>query len=205
MGLTAGALAAIGTIASAAGTGISIANARATQQRMNDIVNRQTQAAQEFQRQATPEFEKSLGASGAEASRRALDVGQGAALAGYQGLHSLPPTSAPSPLLSDALVNARTTARIGQSDQAQAALQGYGNLASQQFLANQRANQNLGVISGMAGSRSAITPYLLQGAQNQGQNLAAVGSLLGTAGSLAGVYGGLYPYLQTPKPPSPEL
>ncbi len=116
----------------------------------------------------------------------------------------MPVSSAPSPITSNALVDARTQARIGQSNQAQATLQGYGNLTLQQILANQRAQQNLGVISGLASSRSEITPYLLQGAQQKGQNLAAVGSLLGTAGSLAGVYGGLYPYLNAPKPqPSP--
>jgi len=198
-----GTIATLGGLAlSAAGTGVSIANARATQQRMNDIVRQQVASAEGFQRQATPEFTKSLGESGAEASRRALATGEQSALQGYREVSGFP-TTAPSPFLEDALVNARTQARVGQSQEAQAALQGYQNMAVQQFLANQRANQNLGIISGLAGSRAAITPFLLQGAQNQGQNLAAVGSLLGTAGSLAGVYGQLYPYLNPP-PAQPQ-
>jgi hypothetical protein len=189
-----------GLALSAAGTGVSIANARATQERMNDIVRRQVAAAEEFQRQATPEFQRSLGESGAEAARRSLTAGEQTALRGYKEVGGFP-TTAPSPFLEDALVSARTQARIGQSERANAALQGYQNVAVQQYLANLRAQQNLGVISGLAGSKAAITPYLLQSAQNEGQNLAAVGSLLGTAGSLAGVYGGLYPYLNAPKPP----
>ncbi len=180
-----------------------MANARATQRRMNEITRQQIESGEAFQRQATPEFMKSLGSSGSEAAMRALATGQQEALGGYQNVQGSPPTTAPSPILSDALVNARTQARIGQSNQAQASLQGYNNLALQQTLANQRAQQNLGVISGLASSRSEITPYLLQGAQQQGQNLAAVGSLLGTAGSLAGVYGSLYPYLNPPKTPPP--
>ncbi len=194
------ALAGIGLALSAAGTATSMANARATQRRMNDVVRQQIASGEEFQQRATPEFQKSLGASGSEAAMRALVTGQGEALQGYRDIQANSPTAAPSPILSDALVNARTQARIGQSNQANAALQGYGNLTLQQVLANQRAQQNLGVISGLAGSRSEITPYLLQGAQQQGQNLAAVGSLLGTAGSLAGVYGSLYPYLNQPPP-----
>jgi len=197
----------VGTIAglalTAAGTGLSIANARATQERMNEIVRQQIGAAQAFQSQATPEFQKSLGASGSDAARRQLAIGEQQALGGYRETQGLPPTTAASPILSDALTNVRTQARIEQANQANASLQGYGNLALQQWLANQRAQQNLGVISGLANSQSAITPYLLSGAQQQGQNLAAVGSLLGTAGSLAGVYGSLYPYLNTPQPQPP--
>ncbi len=193
-----------GLALTAAGAGVGIANARATAARMNEITRQQIQSGEAFQRQATPEFQKSLGSSGADAANRALASGSQQALAGYQNLQSMPVSSAPSPITSNALVDARTQARIGQSNQAQATLQGYGNLTLQQILANQRAQQNLGVISGLASSRSEITPYLLQGAQQKGQNLAAVGSLLGTAGSLAGVYGGLYPYLNAPKPqPSP--
>ena len=193
-----------GLALSAAGAGVGIANARATQERMNEVVKQQLQSAEGFQQQATPEFQKSLGATGAEASKRAIVAGSQEALQGYKDVASLPETTAASPILSDALVNARTQARVGQSQQANAALQGYQNLTLQQFLANQRAQQNLGVIGGLAGSRAAITPYQLQGEQNRGQQLASVGSLLGTAGTLAGVYGQLYPYLNPPpaQPPA---
>lgn len=194
-------IAALGALASLAGTGVSIAAARQARDRMNDVVRQQLQAAQGFQEQATPEFGRSLGSSGAVSARRDLVGGEQTALQGYRDIQGLPPTTAPSPFLGDSLVNVRTRARIDQANEAQAALQGYQNLALQQALANQRAQQNLGVISGLAGSRAEITPYLLQGAQQQGQNLAAVGSLLGTAGSLAGVYGQLYPYLKNPNSP----
>lgn len=186
-----------GLALTAAGTATSIAAAKNTQRRMNDIVRDQIAAAEGFQQQATPEFQRSLGASGAEATKRALSVGEQEALRGYQDIAGIP-TTAPSPILSNAIIDAQTQARIGQSQQSQAILQGYNNATLQQILANQRAQQNLGVISGLAGSRSAITPFLLQGEQQRGQNMASVGSLLGTAGSLAGVYGQLYPYLQQP-------
>ncbi len=191
-----------GLALAAAGTGVSMANARATQRRMNEVVRSQIAAAEEYQKPASTEFQRSLGETGAEASKRALAQGQEEALGGYQDVQSMFPSTAPSPILSNEIVNTRNAARIGQANQANAALQGYGNLTLQQILANQRAQQNLGVISGLAGSQSAITPYLLQGAQNQGQDLAAVGSLLGTAGSLAGVYGSLAPYLNPPKNPN---
>ncbi len=190
----------IGAAISAAGTGVSIANAKATQRRMNDVVHNQIAATEGFQRQATPEFLKSLGSTGSEAANQQLSLGEQVALHGYQNVAALP-VAAPVPALQDAIVNARTQARVAQSQQSQAALQGYNNLSLQQVLSNQRAQQNLGVISGLANSRSEITPFLLQGAQQQGQDLAAVGSLLGTAGSLAGVYGSLYPYLQQPGQP----
>lgn len=189
-----------GLALTAAGTGLSIANARATQQRMNDVVKRQIADAEGFQRKATPEWEKTLGASGSRAAEEALAEGEKEALSGYRAVQSSPPTSAESPILGDSLTNVRTAARISQSNKAQAAQQGYGNMALQAWLAQNQGQQNLGVISNLAGSRAAITPYQLQGAQQQGQNLATVGSLLGTAGSLAGVYGGIAPYLQQQPP-----
>lgn len=193
----------IGLALTAAGAGLSIYSAKQTQRRMNDIVRDQLAASEEFQRQATPEYEKSLGASGSRAATEAIAAGEREAASGYRDVQSLPTTVAASPLLSDVLTNVRTQAQIQRANKADAALQGYGNMALQSWLAQQRAQQNLGVISGLAGSRAATTPYLLQGAQQEGQNLAAIGSLLGTAGSLAGVYGALSPYLNQPQSKAP--
>lgn len=190
-----------GLALSAAGTGVGIANAQATRDRMNDVLRRQLAAQDVFQGQAAPEFQKSLGASGAEAARRAIGEGTTESSRLYSYLQNLPQGSAaaPSPIAENQLVDVRNQARIGQSNLAQAALQGFGNFDIQRLLAQQRGSQNLGAISVLSGSRAGITPSLLQGAQNQGQDLAAIGSLLGTAGSLAGVYGSLSPYLQATK------
>lgn len=196
-------IAALGVLASAAGTGVSIAAARDAQRRMNNVVRNQLAAAEEFQKQATPEFERTLGASGARAASQSLVEGERSALSSYQDLQAQPPTTAASPILGNSLVNVRNQAKIDQANRAQAAVQGYGNMALQSWLAQQRGQQNLGVISNLAGSRAAITPSLLQSAQAQGQDMAAIGSLLGTAGSLAGVYGSLAPYLNQPKPQPP--
>lgn len=186
----------------AAGTGLSMAAAKRTQREMNEVVKQQLAASEDFQRQATPEYQKSLGASGSRAATQALAEGEREALSGYQAVQSLPPTTSPSPLLSDSLTDVRTRANIGQANQAQAALQGYGNMALQSWLAQQGAQQNLGVISNLASSQARITPFLLANAQQKGQDMAAIGSLLGTAGSLAGVYGQLSPYLN-PSPGNP--
>ena len=162
---------------------------------MNQVLRRQLGATEEFQRQATPEFQKSLGETGPIAGLRNIQQGASESSGLAAQLARLPYSSAASPIPTDPLVQARTAADIGRSTAANAALQGFSNFSLQQWLADQRARQNLGVLSGLAGSRSEITPYLLSGAQNKGQDLAAVGSLLGTAGSLAGTYGQLYPYL----------
>lgn len=185
----------------AAGTGLGMAAAKRTQREMNEVVKQQLAASEDFQRQATPEYQKSLGASGSRAATQALAEGEREALTGYRAVQSLPPTTSPSPLLSDSLTDVRTRASVGQANQAQAALQGYGNMALQSWLAQQTGQQNLSVISNLASSRAAITPFLLQNAQQKGADMAAIGSLLGTAGSLAGVYGQLAPYLNTPQGP----
>jgi len=191
-----GVASVIGAALAAAGTGVSIANARATSERMNEVVRQQLAKQDVFQRQATPIFEKSLGESSPSAARGQLAQGSEDASSIYRQLAQLPASTASSPIQEDKLINARTQAQIGQQQGAQATFFFYGNFNLQQWLKDQEARRNLGVISGLSSSQAATTPYLLQGAQNQGQNLAAVGSLLGTAGSLAGVYGTLYPYLQ---------
>ncbi len=185
-----------GLALSAAGTGVSLANAAAVRARMEDVVRRQIAAAEEYQKQATPKYEAYLKESGPNVARQNIAAGEQEALARYRYLQNLPTIAAESPIEANRLVSAATQGRIGQANAAQAALQGFGNFNLQQWLAAQRAGQNLGVISNLAGARSAITPYLLSGAEQSGQSLAAVGSLLGTAGQLAGVYGSLSPYLQ---------
>jgi len=98
-------------------------------------------------------------------------------------------------------VDARTKAQIAQRNAAQAALQGYGTFNLAQWVQQQRARGNLGVINNLSQGSAALTGPLLANAQASGQDLAAVGSLLGTAGSLAGVYSQLYPYITQPQQP----
>ena len=192
----AAAASIIGAATAAAGTGVSIDAAREARDRMEQQLRGQLAKQTDFQRQATPLFQASLAESTPTAAREQIGRGESEAAQLYRQLQAVPGSSAASPLAENALVNARTQQQIGQQNRAQAALQGYRNFSLQQWLKDQQARENLGIVSNLSQSSAALTPYLLQGAQNSTQNLAAVGSLLGTAGSLAGVYGSLYPYLQ---------
>ena len=84
---------------------------------------------------------------------------------------------------------ARQNATNAAGQQANANLQGYSNYGFQQGLKDLSANSQLGLIGNQARSAESVLPYELQSAANADSGLASLGSLLGTAGSLAGLYG----------------
>lgn len=191
------ALTVIGLAASAAGTGVSIAGARAQREDMNKALRAGLARQEEIQRKATPVVEQNIEASGSQQAGKDIQSGTSQAAELYRRLHDLP-TSGESPVLLDRIVQARNEADIGRAQQAEAELQGFGNLTQQQWLRNLATLNQLGVLQNFSRGSVGVVPYQIQAAMQPGQNLQAVGSLLGTGGTLAGMYGQLYPTLQQP-------
>lgn len=182
------ALPLIGLAISAAGTGLGVAASAKAKDRMDKQLASALQRQDSFAAQGSQVFKSSLGASGADEGKKQVQEGQTAAQQLYERVQALPQgPGLPAP--QDATVDARTQQQISLANLAAAGLQGYPNMSLQQWMNNQNTQNQLGVISNLSNNAASILPYQLQGAQASTADMAALGSLLGTGGSLLGMYG----------------
>lgn len=188
-----------GLALAAAGTATSMTAAKQAQSRMEGTIQSQLAAQRGFQQQATPLFQRSLEESSPANVGRQISAGEQSAADLYTKLRSLP--MGQSALPQDTQSQLRTEQTIKQQQGAQAGLQGYQASNLSQWLKDLETQNRLGVISNLSQSSAQTTPYMLSAAQNSTANLAGLGSLLGTGGSLLGMYGALGQYLKPqPKP-----
>jgi len=179
----------VGVAASAAGTGLSMAGAAESRDRMNRTIEQQLAAQQQFQRQASPVFQQSLQESTPQRVQSQIDLGSQSASEMYNRLRSLP--TGTSSLPTDDRTQSQTQQKIQQQQGAQAGLQGYQASSLAQWLKDLETRNQLGIISNLSQGQANITGPLLNYAQQAGAGLAGVGSLLGTGGSLLGMWGAL--------------
>lgn len=182
-----GTLAALALTGAGAGLGVdaSIGERNA----MNNAVNQQLAAQQGFQKQATPVFQQSLGASTPQAMQGQQQAGQQQAAAATRNA-ALQPLASPSLPFSNPATNISyqgQQAKNAQQQGASAALRGYSNIGLQQALKDLSANSQLGLIGNQARSSASVFPYLLQGASQSRSGEASLGSLLGSLGTLTGL------------------
>lgn len=180
----------IGLALAAAGTGASMAASAQARDDMNRSMRASLRQQEQFKKQATPVFEDSLQQGGADASRRQMGAGRDQALDLYRELNALPLSSVTSPLPVD---EGRLQGAVQQQQDAASNVQGLNWWALQQWLKNQQANNQLGVISNLAGSSASMAEPLAKLAGQRSANLAGIGSLLSTAGNLASIYGAIQP------------
>jgi len=174
-----------GLATGAVGTGLSMSAASQARKDMERAVQAQLQKQEQFQKMATPVFEESLDASTAEKASRDMNAGRRGAESLYGKLADLPVASMSTPLPSDSA----TRAQIGQQQNTDAQLQGFSDYAFRQWLNNQQANNQLGVISQLSGASARNAPLLAQLAGQRSAGMAGLGSLLSTGGTLASIYG----------------
>lgn len=186
------ALPLIGLAISAAGTGVGVAANATAQKRMNDQLKVALSRQDSYSARGQEVFKKSLGESSANTAQKNIAEGEQAASQLYNRVQGLP-VGAGLPTPGNQTVDARTQTRIGAANQAQAALQGYPNMSLLQWLNNAESNRLLGVNNNLSQNSASILPYQLQGAQASTADMAALGSLLGTGGSLLGMYGATRP------------
>jgi hypothetical protein len=176
----------IGLALAAAGAGTSIAASKQSRDAMNEQVNSSLLQQQQFQQQATPIFQQSLAQSGPKVAGQQVAQGAQDARSLYDAVSKVPNAGSTSPLPVD---TQRLSGQVNQARDAGAQQQGYSNFALQQWLKNQEANRNLGVIGNLSTSANANTGILTQLAGQKSAGMAGIGSLLGTAGNLASIYG----------------
>src|SRR5882724_935132 len=164
-----------------AGTAASAKAASDTGAAENSAANAELQRQAQFQQQGKQLFNQSLGQSTPQVAKQQLQQGTNQALQQYQNIQSIPLTNQPT--------TAEQTTRNQLFNQSAAPLQGYNNFSMQQAIQNLLAQQNLGVVSGNAQASAGVLPLELQQAAQSQQGLAGLGSLLSSAGGLAGIYG----------------
>ncbi len=174
----------IGLALAAAGTGVSVAAANKSRRAMNDQVSAGIRRQEAYQKQATPIFNSSLEESGVDRFGKTAREAEGQALGDYEQSSLVPDGTNPLPVDNDRLklqvARSRTVAARGEGYQ-----EGFNKIG----LGNADARNQLAVISRLAAGSAANTGILTQLAGSSGADMAGIGSLLSTAGSLASLYG----------------
>lgn len=182
-----------GLAASLAGTGAGIASSQLEKGAMEDKAKQEFARQQEYQNQAKQVFARSLSESKAPVAQQQIKIGQDKQASLYKSLQAVPLGGSVAALPQDSQSVGRDQATMALSNASRAANTGYNELPLQQWLSNQNANQKLGAIGSIAGQSAGVLPYELQSAQNSWSGLAGAGSLLGSLGSLASIYGAMQP------------
>ena len=177
----------IGAILSVIGTGTSIASAAKARSDTNNAIQAQINAQKGFQDQATPIVNKSIEDSSPQAALGQIQQGSAQAKDLYGQLGQTPVSQGLVPLSA---VNTQAVRQsMGQQADAASYGQGLHNYALQQWLSNMNVGNKLGSINTLSEGSAQAAPYLAQLAQQKSAGLSAIGSLLSTAGGVAGMYG----------------
>ena len=188
------AAAIIPLLATAIGTGVSIYGDEQANSRMNSDVSNELAQQQAFSAKEKDVVDSNLAKSTEPAAQSQINTGAENQLAQYHALQALPLESAPSPTSPNAVTNAEGKAQTENLNQAAAKLAGYGSWENAQSIGNQNAANTLGVLNTESGN--AAMPLQYQLGQDQQNNLIPIGSLISSAGGLAGTYGATSPILK---------
>lgn len=176
----------IGLALAAAGAATSMSAASSAKSNMNKEALAQLKLQEDFKKQAKPVYEESLRLGSPDVARQVAAEGASAAEGRYKAVAGTPGGTSPLPVDEQ-----RVQGIVGPQRQAYAQQQGYSDVALQQWLKNQQASSQLGVISNLASSASGNSGILTQLAGQKSAGQAGLGSLLSTAGNLAAIYGGV--------------
>ena len=189
-----------GLAVSAAGAGVGMSAAAQSRAASEASIRNALAATKAYQAQATPLALGNIANTGFTQSQKDIAAGKSQALQDYSNIANIPGERSPLPVDTN-----RLAATIAGQREAGATSQGYANMSLLNWLRNQYVNRNLGVIGNLASNvaSSAGTMATLAGQRSAG--LAGIGSLMSTAGNLAGIYGGLNMNRKLTAPPMTPL
>lgn len=157
---------------------------RAEEHTAQDELNQQ----QAFAKKGKGVFDTSVSESGSNVADKQVAQGAGSQLAKYAAMQQSP-TGVVSSTPDAPVTQGQTQAVIGQANNAQAQEAGYSNYGLQQYVKNQDANRQLGIIGTEASNEAATMRAKMAQASGAGGPLNLAGSGLGMLGNLAGLYG----------------
>jgi hypothetical protein len=176
-----------GLAAAAAGTGLSIAGAKQSQENMNKAVQAELARQQGYQQTGQKLFTQSLEGSTPPKAQSQISSGQEAALGNYQKLASLPlggdvTTAFP---VGDKAIAQNVSDYVSQRQQAGSYLQGLGQYGVDQYVKDILANARLGINAANSQFSESVLPLEIGKAQQSGAELAGIGQLVSALGSTA--------------------
>lgn len=177
---------AIAAALAVAGTGTQIAANNQTQSAMNQATQQQINAQNDYAKKGQQVFQQSLDQSTPQAAKQQIGQGQQQAAQSIANAQSIPLT-AQQPSFGN-VNTAQESARQGLSNNAASNYFGQSNFGLQQYLKDLQAQSQFGVIGGQSGQSARNFGSNLSAASQAGNNLGALGSLLGTGGSVLGSY-----------------
>jgi hypothetical protein len=173
-----------GTIAglalSLAGAGTQEVASSNAQDAMNGVTQNEINQQNQFAQKGKQVFQQSLGQSTPAAANKQIQQGTQQAANSITQAQAVP-------------LSAQESARQGLSNSAASNYYGQSNYPLQQYLKDLSANSQLGVIGNQSAQVARNFPVYLQQAQQSQNGLAGIGSLLGTAGGLLGMYSASQP------------
>lgn len=172
------------------GTGLSVAGSAKSQNAMNDAAKAELYRQGRYQQQAAPLFAQSLARSTAGSAQGNISQGEVNAQTAINKVGAVPMQQAPVAGLTG---TGEQGARAGITNAAAAGNMGYSEYALQQAINNLLTRQRLGLVSNLSGSSAGLAGLDIAHGAQSGASLQGVGSLLGTAGYLGGLYGASRP------------
>jgi hypothetical protein len=194
MGQLAAIVPLIAAAASAAGAGLQISSANTETKNMNNAVAQQLAQQQEYGKRAQAQVQPNIQKSAAPSAQAQIQQGAADQLAKYSQLQQQPQTTAPSATPTNRVVSASGGAATNAGNQAAAKLAGYGTWENAQNINNQNVANQLGVINSESAAAGQVLPSVLSQAQGSAAQTAGIGSLLGSAGGIAGTYAAQQPF-----------
>jgi hypothetical protein len=173
---------------SAAGTGAGMAAASKARSDVNKQIRNQINTQKDFQKRATPVVQESIEQSGADVAGQQFLAGKQNADVLYEQLSTLPQSASFNPIQLSGADRQRVVSTLKQQRGVQSSVMGLKDFALQQWLKNMDVGRKLGVINNLSAASSAQAPFLANLAAQNSANMAGIGSLLSTAGGLAGMY-----------------
>ena len=173
------------------GTGLQMAGARKSQKEADKAYSAEMERQKKYRAQAQAAFEtNAAGASRGEADA-AQKLGAERFKQGYDATEAIPLTtaSAVAPLQKSATTTNtnREQRRQERTDTQRSNLMGFSEWELQRAIENLLAQQQMNLAQNYAGGSQNILPLELDAASRAGQSLQGMGSLLSTAGMMAGL------------------
>ena len=177
----------IGAALAVAGAGTQMYANNQTQSAENQATQNEINLQNNYAKKGQQVFQQSLGQSTPQAAQQQIQQGQQLAANSIANAQATP-LSLSTPSIGN-VQTAQDSTRQGMSNKVASNYFGQSNYPLQQYLKDLKANSQLGVIGNQSQQAARNFPTYLGAAAQSQQGLSALGSLLGTGGSLLGAFG----------------
>lgn len=181
----------IPVLLSLAGTAASMAGAAAAKRKMEATAMAELQRQGKYTGKANEAVGESIKKSGYDTATATAETGAANRLSQYDLATAAQPNASIASPAARFVPSGSAQATMQQSNAARSKLGGWQDWWVQSQQKDARVAQELGLLGQSAGASANVLPLEMQAAQHAGDTAQGVGSLLNTAGLLAGLSGAL--------------